>query len=159
MTRQETRKETESLRYMIGQRLKARAQAESEAIPLDVHLDEDAIGAFVEGKLGTAESPSLISHLVACGFCRRMTAELIRLESQFEGENEPISENQNPGRLRVFLEQLAARTIAPSDEDAVFAYQNPAEDLDEISTTSETARAEPVQKESAADSENDPDTD
>ena len=145
---------------MIGQRLKTRAQVGSEALPLDVHLDEDAIGAFVEGRLGDPESPSLITHLVACGFCRRATAELIRLESHIDVEDESIGEDKNPGRLRVFLEHLAARTIAPAEEDAVFAYQNPAEDSDERAPqATEARRAEPVQKESAAESPNDLETD
>ncbi|MGH9931191.1 MAG: hypothetical protein ACREA9_18435, partial [Pyrinomonadaceae bacterium] len=150
MTRQETKKETASLRLLIGLRLKTRAQVGSGTLPLDVHLDEDAIGSFVEGRLGEAESPSLIAHLVACAFCRRTTAELIRLESHIDVEDESISEDQNPGRLRVFLEHMAARTIAPAEEDAVFAYQNPAEDSDERAPqTTEAARAEPVQEESA----------
>lgn len=159
MTRQETKKETASLRHLIGLRLKTRAQVGSGTLPLDVHLDEDAIGSFVEGRLGEAESPSLISHLVACAFCRRTTAELIRLESHIDVEDESISEDPNPGRLRVFLEHLAARTIAPAEEDAVFAYQNPEISDERAPQTTEAARAEPVQKESAPESPNDPDPD
>jgi hypothetical protein len=44
------------------------------------HLDDDLLSAFVEGRLGDAESKPVTTHLVDCGFCRNVTAELVRLE-------------------------------------------------------------------------------
>jgi hypothetical protein len=98
--------ETETIRYMIDQRLKARTSDDSAA-PLGAHVDEDAICAFVEGRLDDAEASPVISHLITCSSCRHETALLIRFESRFESENDPT----------------------PSvEEDAVFAYQDPEPD-------------------------------
>lgn len=109
------------MRQMIDRRLKTRVPAES---PFEAHLDEDSISAFVEGRLEEAESSPVISHLVACSFCRHTTAQLIRLESQFDSLGDaPVAEG--PGRVRLFLESLAARVTPSFEEDAVFAYQNP----------------------------------
>ena len=95
------------------------------------HLDEDAICAFVEGRLNETESSFVISHLVACSSCRRTTAQLARFESQFDPEAVANLTNESPGRLRPFLDRLAARLTPSLEEDAVFAYQEPAEDLDQ----------------------------
>jgi hypothetical protein len=118
---QESKSETEVIRQMIDGRLKTRVPAEAA---FEVHLDEDSISAFVEGRLEESESAPVVSHLVACSFCRHTTAQLIRLESQFDAlEEAPGSEG--PGRVRQFLESLAARVTPSFEEDAVFAYQNP----------------------------------
>ncbi len=63
LTAQEGGTETETIRYMIDQRLKARI-SEQSAAPLDAHVDEDAICAFVEGRLEEAEASPVISHLI-----------------------------------------------------------------------------------------------
>jgi hypothetical protein len=124
VTRQNTKTETDAIRQLIDRRLKARLPAEVLLDPFAVHLDEDAICAFVEGRLEDAESAPVISHLVSCSFCRHTTAQLIRLESQFDSQDDAIVD-EGPGRVRLFLESLAA-SVAPSfEEDAVFAYQNP----------------------------------
>ena len=119
---QESGTETETIRYMIDQRLKART-ADSAAV-LDAHIDEDAICAFVEGRLEEAEASPVVSHLIACASCRHTTALLIRLESQFEPENDPAP-IESPGRMRLLLERLATGFAPSLEEDAVFAYQNP----------------------------------
>ena len=123
VTEQEGGTETETIRYMIDQRLKART-ADASAAPLDAHVDEDAICAFVEGRLDEAESAPVVSHLIACSSCRHATALLIRFESQFEGENDPTPD-EGPGRMRLLLERLAAGFTPSVEEDAVFAYQDP----------------------------------
>jgi hypothetical protein len=109
------------MRQMIDRRLKTRVPAESA---FEVHLDEDSISAFVEGRLEEGESSPVISHLVACSFCRHTTAQLIRLESQFDSLDDAEVE-EGPGRVRLFLDSLAARVTPSFEEDAVFAYQNP----------------------------------
>jgi hypothetical protein len=111
------------IRYMIDQRLKARASDES-TVPADAHLDEDAISAFVEGRLVEAESAPLVSHLIVCASCRHATAQLIRVESQFKPEDEPTPD-ESPGRVGLLLERLAAGFTPALEEDAVFAYQEP----------------------------------
>lgn len=119
------------MRRMIHQHLLERAEI---GPPVGVylasaHLDEDALSAFVEGRLSDAESSPVISHLIACNTCRRFTAELVRLESEI-GPSEafappPASE---PGRIRRLLENLASRVLPESDE--VFAYHAPADDFE-----------------------------
>ena len=125
MTSEKAKKETETIRYLIHQRLKTRA--ESLPGPLEAHLDEDAICAFVEGRLAEAESAPVITHLVACASCLHTTAQLIRLESQFDPEGEPIPA-EGPGPVRSLLEYLAARVTPSFEEDVVFAYQDPEPD-------------------------------
>lgn len=122
VTRPEANKETETIRYMIHQRLKARLPAES---PSSEHLDEDTICAFVEGRLEEAEISPVISHLIACTSCRHTTAQLIRLGSQFDPETESTALEENPGRVSLLLERLASRLTPSFEEDAVFAYQDP----------------------------------
>jgi hypothetical protein len=96
-----------------------------------VHLDEDALSAFVEGRLTEQESAPVIQHLVGCGFCRRATAQLIRLESEI-GQSEAGAHEappQEPGRIRSLLDDLASRVLPQAEGDAVFAYHAPAEDF------------------------------
>ena len=123
MTRPEANKETETIRYMIHQRLKTRLPVESP--PAETHLDEDAICAFVEGRLEEAESSPVVSHLIACTSCRHTTAQLIRLGSRFDPETESTTLEESPGRVRLLLERLASRLTPSFEEDAVFAYQDP----------------------------------
>lgn len=95
------------------------------------HLDEDALSAFVEGRLSDFESAPVISHLVNCNTCRRFTAELVRLETEVgfvEPSAPPPSPAEQPGRIRRLLEDLATRVLPDSDE--VFAYHAPADDFE-----------------------------
>ena len=137
MTAGKAKKETETIRYLIEQRLKTLMPAESLPEPLDAHLDEDAICAFVEGRLEEAESAPVITHLVACTPCRHTTAQLIRLESQFDPESESIP-GENSGTVRSLLERLAARVTPSFEEDAVFAYQDPDPDQNAELVSEET---------------------
>lgn len=93
------------------------------------HLDEDALSAFVEGRLGERESAPIISHLVSCNSCRRFTAELARLESELGPDEQsappPVEE---PGRIRSLLDRLASHVLPESEE--VFAYHAPADDFE-----------------------------
>lgn len=124
MPRQKSKTETDAIRQLIDRRLKSRLPAEVLQDPFADHLDEDAICAFVEGRLEEAEAAPVTAHLVGCSFCRQTTAQLIRLESQFDSRAE-TAVDEGPGRVRAFLQNLAERITPSFDEDAVFAYQNP----------------------------------
>lgn len=143
MPRPKSNREIEAMRHMIHQHLQSRAVA-TEPMLLDVHLDEDALNAFVEGRLGDRESAPLIKHLIACGYCRHATSQLVRLEAETgqAGAPTPDLAAEEPGLIRRLLEDLAARVLPSSDEDAVFAYHAPAEDfqhLDEAGADKSTA--------------------
>ena len=117
------------MRRMIHQHLQRRALVAPPMLS-GGHLDEDALSAFIEGRLSEPESAPVISHLVYCGFCRRITAQLVRLESEMGGveTGAPVGSGE-PGRVRRLLQELAARVIPSSDDEAVFAYHAPAEDF------------------------------
>ena len=127
VTRDTTKKGESVIGLMIQERLKSRIGSESGESALSVHPDEDTITAFVEGRMETDESTPVVSHLISCRNCRRATAELVRLESQLGEVDETGVSDETPGRLREFLDGLAARII-PTEEDVVFAYQNPETD-------------------------------
>jgi hypothetical protein len=161
--RPKSNREIEAMRHMIHQHLQSRAMA-TQPMLLDVHLDEDALNAFVEGRLGDRESAPLIKHLVACGYCRHATSQLVRLEAetgQANAQTPPLAAEE-PGLIRRLLEDLAARVLPSSDEDAVFAYHAPAEDfqrLDEAGTDKSSAgeQDEPANPQSSAEPESDAD--
>jgi hypothetical protein len=144
VTRSKNRTQAEAIRHLIHQRLQARTLVETSEIPFDAHLDEDTLGAFVEGRLGEVDSSSIIAHLVACGSCRQTTTQLIRLESAVDVETDSTITNESPGRLRLLLEELAARMIPTLEDDAVFAYQNPP---DQTEVSAEQGLDEPTQTE------------
>jgi len=125
VTEPETDKEMEAIRSMIDQRLKFCPPGGAASFASEGHLDEDAVSAFVEGRIEENESASIVSHLVACGTCRGATARLIRLESLAMDDDDVIVPEHNPSRLRQWLEDLAAQVVPSTGEDAVFAYQNP----------------------------------
>ncbi|HEY6188536.1 MAG TPA: hypothetical protein VIW80_12845 [Pyrinomonadaceae bacterium] len=116
------------MRRMIHQHLQGRAMVAPPML-MDAHLDEDALNAFVEGRLNERESAPIIKHLVACNYCRHATSQLVRLDSEIGIAQTPTPAQEEPGRIRRLLEDLAARVLPSSDEDAVFAYHAPAEDF------------------------------
>ena len=107
---------------MIDHRLKSISETEGATLSSESHLDEDTISAFVEGRLEATESKTVVTHLTACGSCRRVSAQLVRLENQLDAE--PESAEEEPGRLQAFLSNLSS-IVSPGGEDVVFAYQNP----------------------------------
>ena len=141
MPRPKNNRETEGIRCMIHQHLQRRAMV-APLVAADVHLDEDALSAFVEGRLTEAESAPVIQHLVGCGLCRRTTAQLVRLESEI-GPAEvsaPDQAHDEPGRVRSLLDDLSSRVLPQPEGDAVFAYHAPATDF---KTNTETDASEP----------------
>jgi hypothetical protein len=147
------------MRRMIHQHLQRSAMI-APLMLADVHLDEDALSAFIEGRLSEAESAPVVSHLVGCGFCRRITAQLVRLETETSaGEiNAPASSTEEPGRIRRFLQDLAARVVPPADdEEAVFAYHAPADDFRRKDEAASSEEATPEENKPETPSDPEPD--
>ena len=86
------------------------------------HLDEDSLTAFVEGNLNERGAKPIVSHLIDCSFCRHVTAELVRLDLAFAGEEiqAVVYENQ-PSSVSEVLSGLLARIFGTGD-GAVFAH-------------------------------------
>lgn len=102
-----------------------------EATSIETHLDDDMLTAFAEGRLSEKESVPITKHLVDCGFCRKITAQLARLQEEF-GEKEmtvPVVVGE-PGRVRRFLEGITIRFFG-EDEESVYAYHASSEGQDE----------------------------
>ena len=115
---------TECIRDMVAQRLRSVAASELSNAPAGSHIDEDTIAAFVEGRLGDTECTPVLSHLAACGLCRRTSAQFVQLENQIDDEASPVTGEEEPGRLEALLSRL--RSAVPSgSEEVVFAYENP----------------------------------
>lgn len=115
---------TDCIRELVAQRLKAVAASELSNAPAAPHLDEDTIAAFVEGRLTGDECTPVVSHLAACGICRRTSAQFVQLQNQIDDEIAPGVAEEEPGRLEGLLSRL--RTAVPSGgEEVVFAYENP----------------------------------
>jgi anti-sigma factor RsiW len=144
VTGRASKKTTEAIRDMIDHRLKSISASATLSLPPGSHLDEDTISAFVEGRLGAAESKPVLSHLTTCGSCRRVSAQLVRLENQIDADTEPENAPEEPGRLQAFLANL--QSLVPAGEDVVFAYQNP-------------QSPEPVEKSAAPESDKEESTD
>jgi hypothetical protein len=130
MPRPKSDKESDRVRRMVHQRLSHRASF-AAASPAGTHLDEDALSAFVEGRLSNRESAPLVRHLVGCQSCRNITAQLIRLDTELSGiEMESSAPAEEPGRIRRLLADLASRVLPSSEDDVVFAYHAPDDDFE-----------------------------
>jgi hypothetical protein len=98
------------------------------------HLDEDALSAFIEGRLSEMESTPVVRHLVSCGSCRHITAQLIRLDTETSATESPTRapvSSEEPGRIRRLLESLASRVLPSTGDDEVMAYHAPADDFEQ----------------------------
>lgn len=137
-------KKTEMIRDLIANRLKSVAAAELRNAPTESHVDEDTIAAYIEGRLADAKCRPVLSHLASCGFCRRISAQIVQLENQIEAE--PVTEisAQEPGRLEALLSRLGSAVSV--DENVVFAYQNPDDEAAKDSSTVEPDDATPGTK-------------
>ena len=124
------------MREIIAQRLKSVAVSELSNAPASSHVDEDLIAAFVEGRLTETECKPVLSHLAACGLCRRTSAQFVQLENQVDAEVSPAGDEE-PGRLEALLSRL--RSAVPSaSEEVVFAYHN-SQEIREAEKPDETA--------------------
>ena len=154
MPRPKSNRETEVIRRMIHRRLHERAAIDPPMLS-GAHLDEDALSVFIEGRLNENESAPIIKHLVGCAFCRRITAQMIRLETEIAPEETHAAPAapEEPSRIRRLLAELAARVISSSDDDAVFAYHAPAEDFHRKDAADNNAEATIEDHEAAGESE------
>jgi hypothetical protein len=134
MPRPKTNKESDRLRRIVHEHL--RRASLSPTSPVGRHLDEDALSAFVEGRLSETESAPFIKHLVSCISCRHITAQLVRLDTELSGEEIPVPiPSEEPGRIRRLLADLAARVLPSTEDNAVFAYHAPADDFEKKDET------------------------
>lgn len=132
---------------MVHQHLRRRALV-APPLAAETHLDEDALSAFTEGRLSETESAPVVRHLVACSFCRHITAQLVRLDSEV-GETHAstaIPAQEEPGRIRRLLDSLAERVFTSTDDEAVFAYHAPAEDFEKDEDVASSADEKPDAK-------------
>ena len=99
----------------------------------DRHLDEDSLNAFVEGNVNRRELPTIVSHLVDCSFCLHITAELVRLDMAFAGEDvQTVAvQSEQPSRISEVLSGLLSRIFGTND-GVVFAHEEK-EDEEEAS--------------------------
>lgn len=114
------------MREIVAQRLKSVAASELSNLPAGAHVDEDLIAAFVEGRLTDTECKPVLSHLAACGLCRRTSAQFVQLENQIDADVLTPADEE-PGRLEALLSRLRSAVPSANDE-VVFAYENPEED-------------------------------
>lgn len=129
MPRPKSNKESDRLRRIVHGHLHRASFAPTSTV--GAHLDEDALSAFVEGRLSETESAPLIKHLVSCTSCRHITAQLIRLDTELSSHETPLPvPTEEPGRIRRLLSDLAARVLPSTEDDAVFAYHAPADDFE-----------------------------
>lgn len=147
MPRPKSNKESDRLRRLVHQHLQRRPASLAPASPMGAHLDEDALSAFIEGRLSKLESAPLVRHLVGCGSCRQITAQLIRLDTELSGvETETVAPSEEPGRIRRLLADLASRVLPSSEGDVVFAYHAPADDFEKKDKAKEEAGDESEEK-------------
>lgn len=146
MPRPKSNKESERLRRIVHEHLRRRA-SHAASSPAGRHLDEDALNAFVEGRLSEDEAAPVVKHLVSCNNCRHFTAQLVRLEMEVAGEDAGATfPAEKPGHIRAFLAELAARVLPASDEDVVFAYHAPADDFEKKDEAKDNGEFEDEEK-------------
>jgi anti-sigma factor RsiW len=111
------------MREIVAHHLKSVAASELSNLPAGSHVDEDLIAAFVEGRLTDTECKPVLSHLAACGLCRRTSAQFVQLENQIDAEIVTPADEE-PGRLEALLSRLRS-AVPVANEEVVFAYENP----------------------------------
>ncbi|HLM02612.1 MAG TPA: hypothetical protein VK400_16280 [Pyrinomonadaceae bacterium] len=129
------------IRGLLDNYLRIRSSAVNASFNDDSkHLDDDSLSAFVEGNLSQRESTPILSHLVDCSFCRHVTAELVRLDFAFAGEETPARvapRESAPTSVSDVLNNLLSRIFGTSDS-AVLAHQQPEEKEDDEKAAEET---------------------
>lgn len=119
---------------LIDQYLSSRYQ-HTTAEASGMHLDDDSLSAFAEGRLSPREAEPMIGHLVQCSFCRHITADLVRLDLAFAADTEVVRSvrSAEPSTISEVLSGLIAR-IFGSSEGAVFAHNETEEKKEEDET-------------------------
>ena len=116
-------KKTETIRDLIDHRLKAVAAVELRDAPTESHIGEDTIAAYIEGRLAENECKPVLAHLAACGFCRRVSAQIVQLENQIDDEVSADVAEGEPGRLEALFSGLRS-DVPLASEEVVFAYES-----------------------------------
>ena len=107
-------------------------QFRSSAANPGSHLDEDALGAFVEGRLTRRESSAILRHLVDCSFCLHVTGELAKLEMAFSDEAVTASvPTAEPTKISDVLSGLLSRIFGTQNDAAVFAHHESEENQED----------------------------
>lgn len=124
-----TDNETRCIQDMLDRYLASRSILKSSAAETSAHLDEDSLTAFAEGRLNRRESGPVVTHLVACGFCRHKTAELVRLDLELAdvAETAVPSESPEPSRISAVLSDILSKMFGTTD-GAVFAHEEKSDD-------------------------------
>ncbi len=128
----------EKIQALMNSYLAARENGRGEAVSL--HVDEDSLATFAEGRLGERESGPVVSHLVDCSFCRHVSAQLIRLNAEFaETEAETVTlPGVEPARISEVLSGLFSKIFGTTD-GAVFAHEEKDEEKPEEKDSEEKA--------------------
>ena len=97
-----------------------------------LHLDEDTLATFAEGRLTEREALPVVAHLADCGNCRRITGELIKLEISMADADivsavMPMAEEQG---LSQSISNWFSRVFGSTDA-TVFAHSDEGETTDE----------------------------
>ena len=132
------------IRDLVAQRLRSVAASELSHVPSGSHIDEDTIAAFVEGRLNDSECKPVLSHLAACGLCRRTSAQFVQLENQIDDDVSPAASDEQPGRLEALLSRLGS-AVPSAGEEVVFAYENPSSEKEGERTPPEQSASEDEQ--------------
>lgn len=140
-------------RRMIEQYLQNRSRTSNAFVLLNpdasfaLHLDEDILATFTEGRLTQVEAAPFVSHLVACAMCRHKLAGLLRLDNENVFDDLAVRNNGSfdeatgvPSRIRNLLNELAARFTPFTDEQTVFGYQEETEQKDEANSEEPVTR-------------------
>lgn len=107
-----------AIQGLIGQYLALRPETSTQT----GHLDQDTLSAFVEGSLNRQAGESAVGHLVACSYCRHISAELIRLDLEFaDSAPAEINTTAAPSTISAVLSGLFSKIFGTSD-GAVFAH-------------------------------------
>jgi len=90
------------------------------------HLDEDTLNAFAEGTLTQREMTPAVTHLADCGYCRNITAELVRLDLALADINVEyaVETAAEPAGLAETISSWFAKLFGAT-EAGVFAHGEP----------------------------------
>lgn len=123
---------------LIDSYLRSQNARNNQATAFEKHLDEDSLTAFTEGNVTEREAPPIVKHLVACSFCRHVTAELVKLDLAFnEGAVAVTAIENQPSKVSEVLSNLLSRIFGTNDE-AVFAHQEKEETEDDEKKSDES---------------------